>query len=67
VLQLLQGLQRERGLSYLLITHDVDVIRAMAHAVIVMKDGVVVESGSLEQVLAAPQHDYTRMLMAAAG
>jgi microcin C transport system ATP-binding protein len=67
VLQLLQALQHKRGLSYLLITHDVDVIRAMAHAVIVMKDGVVVESGSLEQVLAAPQHDYTRMLMAAAG
>jgi microcin C transport system ATP-binding protein len=66
VLQLLQGLQRELGLSYLLITHDVDVIRAMAHDVIVMKDGVVVESGSVEQVLVAPQHEYTRVLVAAA-
>ena len=66
VLQLLQGLQRELGLSYLLITHDVDVIRAMAHDVMVMKDGVVVESGSVEQVLAAPQHEYTRVLVAAA-
>lgn len=66
VLELLQGLQRGRGLSYLLITHDVDVIRAMAHAVIVLKDGEVVESGPLEQVLDAPQHDYTRILMASA-
>jgi len=44
VLSLLQRLQRERGLSYLLITHDVDVIRAMAHRVLVMKDGHIVES-----------------------
>ena len=45
VLALLQRLQRERGLSYLLITHDVDVIRAMAHRVLVMKDGAIVETG----------------------
>ena len=67
ILQLLQTLQRDRGLSYLLITHDVDVIRAMAHAVLVMKDGAVVESGPVHQVLDAPQHTYTRMLVAAAG
>jgi len=67
VLQLLQKLQRERGLSYLLITHDVDVIRAMAHGVLVMKDGVVVESGPVHQVLTQPQHDYTRILVSAAG
>ena len=45
VLGLLQRLQKEKGLSYLLITHDVDVIRAMAHDVLVMKDGAVLESG----------------------
>jgi len=67
VLQLLQGLQRERGLSYLLITHDVDVIRAMAHEVMVMKDGQVVEAGPVDRVLAAPQHAYTRVLVSAAG
>jgi microcin C transport system ATP-binding protein len=67
VLQLLQKLQRDRGLSYLLITHDVDVIRAMAHVVLVMKDGAVVESGPVDQVLAQPQHEYTRILVSAAG
>ena len=65
VLALLQRLQRERGLSYLLITHDVDVISAMAHAVVVMKDGAVVESGSVQQVLQNPVHPYTRILVQA--
>jgi microcin C transport system ATP-binding protein len=66
VLGLLQKLQRERGLSYLLITHDVDVIRAMAHEVMVMKDGDVLEAGSLSEVLDTPQHPYTRVLVTAA-
>ncbi len=66
VLALLQRLQRERGLSYLLITHDVDVIRAMAHEVLVMKDGAVLERGPVDQVLTAPQHPYTRALVQAA-
>jgi microcin C transport system ATP-binding protein len=65
VLQLLQRLQRERALSYLLITHDVDVIRAMAHHVLVMKAGDILESGPVESVFGAPQHDYTRILVAA--
>jgi microcin C transport system ATP-binding protein len=64
VLALLQRLQRERGLSYLLITHDVDVIRAMAHEVLVMKDGEVVESGTVLDVLDSPSHPYTRVLVA---
>ncbi|HZY18597.1 MAG TPA: dipeptide ABC transporter ATP-binding protein [Ramlibacter sp.] len=66
VLGLLQRLQREKGLAYLLITHDVDVIRAMAHDVLVMKDGEVLESGPVERVLGQPSHDYTRALVAAA-
>ena len=67
VLALLQRLQKERGLAYLLITHDVDVIRAMAHEVLVMKDGQIVEQGSVQQVLAAPRQAYTRQLVEAAG
>ncbi|WP_390903977.1 ABC transporter ATP-binding protein [Variovorax boronicumulans] len=66
VLGLLQRLQRERGLSYLLITHDVEVIRAMAHQVIVMKDGAILESGLALRVLDAPEHPYTQKLVAAA-
>ncbi|MDO5290631.1 MAG: dipeptide ABC transporter ATP-binding protein [Pseudomonadota bacterium] len=66
VLTLLQKLQKERGLSYLLITHDVDVVRAMAHEVIVLKDGAVVESGPAAQVLGAARHPYTQKLLAAA-
>lgn len=64
VLALLQRLQRERGLSYLLITHDMDVIRAMAHDVLVMKDGEIVESGSVQEVLDTPHHPYTQILVA---
>ncbi|RYY61403.1 MAG: microcin ABC transporter ATP-binding protein, partial [Comamonadaceae bacterium] len=66
VLGLLQRLQRERGLSYLLITHDVEVIRAMAHQVIVMKDGAILEAGPVGRVLDAPAHPYTQKLVAAA-
>jgi microcin C transport system ATP-binding protein len=65
VLQLLQRLQRERALSFLLITHDVDVIRAMAHEVLVMREGEILESGPVQRVLDAPQHAYTRTLVAA--
>jgi microcin C transport system ATP-binding protein len=63
VLQLLQRLQRERGLSYLLITHDIDVIRAMAHHVLVMREGAIVESGPVQQIMASPQHAYTGLLV----
>ena len=65
VLSLLQSLQRKRGLSYLLITHDVEVIRAMAHDVLVMKDGQIVEMGSTAKVLDASEHPYTKTLIAA--
>jgi microcin C transport system ATP-binding protein len=66
ILDVLQQLQRDKGLSFLLITHDVDVIRAMAHHVLVMKSGDVVEAGDVDQVLDQPQHPYTRALVAAA-
>ena len=67
VLGLLQRLQRDHGLSYLLITHDVAVIRAMAHHVIVMRDAEILESGPVAQVFAAPKNEYTRTLLEAAG
>jgi len=66
VLVLLQRLQREKGLAYLLITHDVDVIRAMAHQVLVMQAGQVLESGDVRQILENPQHPYTQSLVQAA-
>lgn len=65
VLALLQRLQRERGLSYMLITHDVDVVAAMAHELIVMQGGEVVERGAVEDVLRSPRHAYTRKLVSA--
>ncbi len=67
VLSLLQKLQRERGLTYLIITHDVDVIRAMAHEVLVMKDGLVVEQGNVDEILNSPRQAYTKLLVASAG
>ena len=67
VLALLQRLQQQRGLAYLLITHDVDVIRAMAHEVLVMKGGRIVEQGGVHGVLSAPREAYTRKLVEAAG
>jgi microcin C transport system ATP-binding protein len=66
VLALLTQLQQKYNLSYLFISHDLAVIRAMAHRVIVMKNGEVVEAGDTESVLGAPQHAYTRKLMDAA-
>jgi microcin C transport system ATP-binding protein len=65
LLQLLQALQAERGLSFLLITHDMNVIQAMAHQVMVMKDGQVVEAGETQAVLAQPRHAYTQTLVQA--
>jgi microcin C transport system ATP-binding protein len=66
IVQLLRGLQAKHGLAYLFISHDLKVIRAMSHRVMVMKDGDVVESGTAEEVFGNPKTEYTRTLMAAA-
>ena len=65
VLNLLRDLQDELGLAYLFISHDLAVVRFMADEVLVMKDGEVVEQASVEQILDAPQQDYTRRLLGA--
>ena len=66
VLALLAHLQRQYGMSYLFISHDLAVVRAMAHRVLVLKDGAVVEQGEAERVFDAPEHGYTRRLLDAA-
>lgn len=66
VLELLAKLQEKYGMAYLFISHDLAVIRAMAHRVIVMKDGKVVESGPTAEVLSSPREAYTQRLLAAA-
>lgn len=64
VLDLLQELQREFGIAYLFITHDLSIIPKVAHRVAVMKEGRIVEQGSSEQVMLKPQHEYTERLLA---
>jgi microcin C transport system ATP-binding protein len=66
IVELLRELQARHGLAYLFISHDLRVVRALAHEILVMKDGEIVEAGSTERVMTAPEHPYTRTLMAAA-
>jgi microcin C transport system ATP-binding protein len=66
IVELLRELQARYGLAYLFISHDLRVVRAMAHEILVMKDGRIVEQGSVDKVMDAPEHPYTRALMAAA-
>jgi microcin C transport system ATP-binding protein len=65
VLGLLAELQEKRQLSYLFISHDLRVIRAMSHRVIVMREGKIVEQGEVEEVFNNPQRSYTRELASA--
>ncbi len=65
VLNLLLDLQRDRGLSYLFIAHDLAVVRQMAHRIAVMYYGRIVEQGSRDDVLERPRHPYTRALLSA--
>jgi microcin C transport system ATP-binding protein len=66
VLALLAALQVEYEMSYIFISHDLAVVRAMSHRVLVMKDGAIVEQGEAEALFAAPQEPYTKTLLAAA-
>jgi peptide/nickel transport system ATP-binding protein len=63
LLNLLQDLQDEYGMSYLFISHDLAVVRYMSDEVIVMKDGEIVEAGGSDELFARPQHPYTRTLL----
>ncbi|KHN90207.1 ABC transporter ATP-binding protein [Pectobacterium actinidiae] len=63
VLDLLVALQRQLGLTMLFISHDLGVVQHMSHRIAVMKDGDIVETGSVEQIFNQPQHPYTRLLL----
>jgi len=66
IIQLLKGLQERRGLTFMFISHDLRVVRAIAHEVVVMKDGRIVEAGPTEQVMTRPTDSYTQALLRAA-
>ena len=66
IVELLRDLQARRRLGYLFISHDLKVVRAMAHRVLVMQNGKVVEEGPAEELFARPREAYTQALLAAA-
>ena len=66
IIDLLRDLQARHGLAYLFISHDLKVIRAISHEVVVLRAGKVMEQGPAQQIFDAPRHEYTRTLMAAA-
>lgn len=67
IVELLRDLQARHGLGYLFISHDLNVVRAMSHSVVVMNQGDVVEAGPAAELFANPKAEYTRRLLAAAG
>ncbi len=66
IIDLLKDLQKNKGLAYLFISHDLRVIKAISHDIIVMKEGKIVEQGSNRQIFDNPQTDYTKRLISAA-
>jgi microcin C transport system ATP-binding protein len=66
IVDLLRQLQEKHGLAYLFISHDLNVVRAMSHKMIVMKQGDVVEAGPAQELFDNPQTEYARTLLAAA-
>ena len=66
VIDLLRSLQEKYGLSYLFISHDLKVVKALSHDIIVMKEGQIVEQGPANDILATPSHPYTKALLEAA-
>ncbi len=66
ILQLLRSMQQRYGLSYLFISHDLNVVYELCDRVLVMRDGCIVEQGDVEQIYANPQHPYTKQLLKAA-
>jgi ABC-type oligopeptide transport system ATPase subunit len=65
ILNLLKDLQRDLGLTYLFIAHDLAVVRGMSDTIAVMREGVIVEQGPAERIYTRPESDYTRALLAA--
>jgi microcin C transport system ATP-binding protein len=66
IVELLLKLQREKGLTYIFITHDLMIVQAMCHNILVMKQGNVVEYGSTAEIFDHPKEDYTQTLLSAA-
>ena len=66
IVELLRNLQQKYKIAFLFVSHDLKVVRAMSHRIIVMKDGLVVEEGKAEQIITNPQAPYTKTLMRAA-
>ena len=65
ILDLLVELSESFGLSYLFISHDLNVVKALSHRVMVMKDGQIVEEGQVDQIFDKPTNEYTKTLLAA--
>jgi microcin C transport system ATP-binding protein len=66
IVELLRSLQKRHKLAFLFVSHDLKVVRAMSHRIIVMSEGLVVEHGTTSQIVNSPSHPYTKTLMSAA-